>query len=145
MENQLHDESIFSIEVSPAMKDNLRETVKWGKFLAIMGFIGIGFLLLGALIVIGTGAAFGTFGGAMGSSVGLVYFIVCGLYFYPTYALYKFSSLTRLGLEANDQPSLDEGFRYMKNMFRFMGILTIVILAFYALLFIGGILVAATR
>ena len=60
------------------------------------------------------------------------------LYFFPVYYLLKFSTLSKLAIEGNDSKLLEEAMRYLKMMFKFMGILVIIVLSIYLL----GIIVA---
>lgn len=50
----------------------------------------------------------------------------------------------QVALAAKDQVSLNNSFRNLKRCFRYLGILTMVILGFYALALVGGIIAAAT-
>jgi hypothetical protein len=134
MEYQHQDDSIFSLEVTPTLHGNLLEAVKWGKFLAIMGFIGTGFLVLAG---IGMGALSSRLGDSSGYSslIGIGgmfgYLAIAALYFYPAFAMFKFCTLTRQGLQASNQPLFEEGIAYLKRLLRYMGILTIVLIALY--------------
>lgn len=124
--------------VSDEVKNYLIETAKWGKFLAIIGYIGIGLLLLVAAVVMVMGSTSKLFPG-MGmnmGALGLIYVAITGLYFFPVYYLHQFSVKIRQGLTTQDHQSIATGFQNMKSLFKFMGISTIVILSIYALIFV---------
>ena len=112
----------------------LTETRKWTMFLAILGFIFIGLLAIGALIVGLVGAGFG---GLMGGSeiliILLVYIVIGVLYFFPIYYLLKFSVNMKKAIEQAEQKDLTVAFEYLKSHYKFIGILTIVVLALYVL------------
>ncbi len=122
-------------------KTYLLEVSKWGKFLAIVGYIGIAVLAIVAiaLIVISfitsikldVGLSLGTFG--------VIYFALAILYYFPVKFLYKFSIQIKKGLESDNNQDITLGFENLKSLFKFTGILTIVILSIYALLLVIGL------
>lgn len=120
------------------------EMAKWTKFLSIMGFIMMGFMILAGLFM---GSIFASLPGySAASAIGgigftLIYLVIAGLYFYPTYALFKFSSLIKPALASNDTTAFNEAIAYKNGMFKYMGILTIIALCFYALGILFAIMV----
>jgi hypothetical protein len=126
----------------------LREAAKWTGFLAIIGFIGIGLMVIGALffgtILASLGGAGAGLGGAVGGGfITVIYLLVAALYFFPVYYMYKFSVNMKRALQMNDEDTLTKAFEYLKSHYKFIGILTIVLLSFYLLLFLIGLLGAA--
>ena len=113
----------------------LTETRKWTMFLAILGFIFIGLLALGALIFGLIGAGFGGLVGGSGIIIILLVYIVIGvLYFFPIYYLLKFSLNMKKAIEQAEQKDLTVAFEYLKSHYKFIGILTIVVLGLYVLI-----------
>ncbi len=140
----------FELQLTSLAKDYLTETAKWAKFLSIMGFILIGFMIIGALAMFAVGDAFagmgaGAFGNAFGAFLGVVYLLVAFLYFFPVLYLYKFSSKAKSALYNNNSQELTEALENLKSHYKFVGILTIVILSFYVLMMFLAILGAAIR
>jgi len=137
----------FELQLDSAAKDFLKETAKWAYFLSILGFIGLGFLVL---IAIFAGAIFSTIGstmpgmGAYGASFGaamtFVYLLMAALYFFPVYYLFKFSSNAKKAFRDNDSESLTNSLGYLKSHYKFIGILMVILLGFYALFFVFAIL-----
>ncbi|MBZ4036615.1 DUF5362 family protein [Flavobacterium sp. 17A] len=137
----------FELQLDSTAKDFLKETAKWAYFLSILGFIGLGFLVL---IAIFAGAIFSTVGnsmpgmGAYGSSFGAMmtfaYLLMAALYFFPIYYLYKFSSNAKKAFRDNDSGALTDSFGYLKSHYKFIGVLMVVLLAIYALIFVFAIL-----
>lgn len=124
---------------SELAKNYLINCAKWGKFLAIIGFIGVGFMVLGALFMVGIGSApFGA-GNIVGGVGAVMYLIMAAVYFFPCLYLYQFSTNMKAGIEANDQAQVESGLKNLEQMFRFVGILTIVFLSIYVLMIIIGI------
>jgi hypothetical protein len=127
--------------ISDEVRDYLLETTKWGSFLAIMGYIGMGFLCLaGFMVSIGFSLA--------GSSIdvgfpfwvlGIIYIIMAIVYYFPVTFLYRFSKNLKQGLLAGSNDLVTLGFENLKSLFRFMGILTIVVLSIYALFLVVGL------
>lgn len=123
----------------------LREIAKWANFLAIVGFIGIGLVVLMALF---GGAVFASaaseFGGGAemvgGAFFTIIYLLVAVLYFFPVYYLFKFAGNMKTALGAKDEDTLTKAFEYLKSHYKFIGILTIIMLSFYALIFLFGLL-----
>jgi hypothetical protein len=133
MEFTQRDEVLMS--VNHEIKDYLLETSKWGKLLAIVGYIVIGLLiLLGFGVIVG----FSVFGkithiGFPMGFFGIVYILIAVLYYFPVNYLNKFSDQIKKGVNSNDQQSVTSGFGNLKSLFKFMGIFTIVVLSMYAL------------
>lgn len=148
-----HEEpGLFSLSIDPVVKGHLSDTARWAKFLSIIGFVFCGLMLIGAIFGVTTGSMYasryGEYEGnrmmAMGSAVGTFIFILVALvYFFPLLFLFRFSSRMKTALQANDQQALDDSFRNLKAMFRFIGVLTIIILAIWLLLIVIGVLGAA--
>ena len=86
----------------------LRESAKWCMFLAIVGFIGIGFMILAggfmmvAMSTIANNPAFGGVPlGGLKAYIGLIYIVIAALYFFPIYYLYKYATGTKRALESS--------------------------------------------
>ena len=144
--NELLDDNIDNgTGLSSASLQYLKETAKWGKFLAIVGFIGVTLIVILAIFAMTamgavlsqqlTGAA-----GAIGAvGLGLLYLGFALLYFFPIYYMYKFSTNMKLGIANTNQSLITEAFKNLKSCFKFMGIFTMVILCIYALIFLLGL------
>lgn len=134
-------------------KSYLRQTVRWTNFLAILGFISTGFMILFALLMILGGGAISQYssqfpiqGMAMGYSLfGVIYLAVAALYFYPIFCLYKFGRLMKYGILSENEVQITEAFRYQRNMYRFMGIMMVVVIGLYALMIISLGFAGVTR
>lgn len=126
----------------------LTSIAKWGKFLAIVGFIGIGIMVLFSFAMIMSGTfinnipMYQNLPFNMSLFMGIFYFIIGAIYFIPCYYLFIFSVKTQHGLQNSDQFDIDLGLKNLKSVFKFMGIMTIISLVFCALAFFVGILIA---
>lgn len=143
------DNNLNQNTLSNASKGFILETAKWAKFLAIVGFVMLGLMAIGVLFMTVAGAAFmGSFGniGGATSSLGLMIFVYLAmivLYFFPTYYLYQFAAKIKSGLSDGNGNNIDAGFENLKSTFKFMGILMIIVLSLYGLMFVIGLLGAA--
>jgi hypothetical protein len=132
------------ITVNGDINNYLLETAKWCKFLAIVGYIGMGLLVLlglGFMVGLSVFSSISHLGFPIGL-FGLIYIFIAVLYFFPISYMYKFSTNITQGLKSNNQQSVNYGFKNLKSLFKFMGILTIVVLSIYALIIIVMVPVA---
>lgn len=148
-----HSEEQQNIVVDEMSGAYIHEIGRWGKFLAIVGFIVIGLMIVASVFMMfafsrlasydeygnATGAAYGQ---AMGGMLGVLYLFFAGIYIYPTWTLYKYSTCIKRALVNKEQQEFNDAFRYLKSTFKFMGILMIIILSIYALIAIFGGLAA---
>lgn len=137
------------IVLTSKAKNFLREISKWTFFFSILGFIGIAFLFLVAILM---GTVYAPMLNMMGQQQGvdsislvvmIVYLIMALLYFMPVLYLYKFSRKMKLALVNKNDDILADAFENLKSHYKFIGVLTIIMLSLYVLL-IGFSLVAGT-
>jgi hypothetical protein len=140
MEESMETFEKFELQLNESAKDFLKETAKWANFLSILGYVGIGFLVLLALF---TGSLFAYIGkmtngmggfGAMGGFVSFLYIIMATIYFFPIYYLNRFAANAKLALQTNDSKALATSFEYLKSHYKFFGIVSLIILSLYALM-----------
>lgn len=139
LDNQLTSDQ----SLSSTSKQALITASKWAKFLSIIGFIGIGFMVLGALSFIVSISISGHFFNNSIGYIGLSYLIFAGINFFPVYYLLLFSNKIRAGIENSDNQSIENGFVNLKSLFKFMGITTIVMISSYilAIIFMVGVFI----
>ncbi len=145
MERSQPRDNLFGLRVDEAVKLHLFETAKWGKFLAIIGFVFCGLMILGciALAVSYSNMPDGyVYESYKRTRIGVVFFylVLAVLYFFPCLYLLRFSDKMRTALTADDQPLLTTGFQNLKILFRYVGIMTIIMVALFVLLFLAGAL-----
>ena len=138
----------FELELDNDIKGFLKEISNWSYFLSILGFIGIGIMILfgvffGALMGRSMGAVnpYQSLGFSMGY-LGLVYVVIGILYFFPVYYLFNFSKKMKKALKTNNNNAFKMAFSNLKSHYKFMGIFVIVIFSIYALIFVFGIFAA---
>lgn len=144
-------DNLFELQVDQQSIGYLSETARWARFLSIVGFVVCGLMvvfsvffgsIMSTISKIGSGSDSFS-GSAMVMSnyaFSVVYIIIALLYFFPCLYLFNFSTKMQRALRNNDQTNLNAAFGNLKGCFKFVGILTIVVLSFYLL---GAIVVVS--
>lgn len=137
----------FELHLEQSAKEFLRETAKWAYILSIMGFIGIGLMVILALF---SGVLFSTLGnipgmsgmggGSFGVFIGIFYFVIAAIYFFPVYYLNKFATNAKRAFRENDSAALTNSFEYLKSHYKFIGIFTLSIMILYGMILILAII-----
>ena len=125
----------------------LKETRPWVLFLAILGLIGTALMLLGALSVTMMGSMVGARAGIPAAGLALMviaYVLLALLYVYPIIKLFKFCGAIQRLTHSGAAPDLDEAMRQQKSFWKFIGILTLVMIVIY-LVIILLVVVAGVR
>lgn len=131
------------LQVSPVSQSFLTEAARWGKFLAIAGFIFCGFIVVTAFFIPTIYSNLSRLNGlgaeminnaAFGVSV--IYFIAALVLFFPCLFLFRFSVKMKMALTTISQENFEDSLKNLKSLFKFYGILTIILLSFYALVFV---------
>ncbi len=127
--------------ISETSQSNLNTAAKWGKFLAIVGFILIAIMLIAGIWaqIFLSYSRSSLYDSEFIKYIGIVYAVVAIILFFPCLYLFKFSNKMQDAIRVPNQESLDTAFINLKSMFKFYGIFTIVILVMYAIAFIVGI------
>lgn len=136
---ELINQQTPQLEITNTEKYYLDVTRKWANFFAILGFITVGLLIIAAIFM----GAFLPFLGQTGpfsklpSLIFPLFYVAFSiLYLFPSLYLYRFSSAMKNALLATDQHSFSSSLLNLSKCFRFIGILTIIILCLYPLMFI---------
>jgi|ERR1700722_3968263 len=154
--------SLFELSLDHESIDHLTETARWGKFLAIVGFVMCGLIailsfFMGSLVAASmtAGSSFSNIPresvgiGALGALGGVfftaIYLVFAAIYFFPCLFLYNFSVRLKAALRANDQVKLNQSLKAQKILFRYVGIFTIVVVSIYGvgLLIVGVVAMLA--
>lgn len=142
MENQPN------LELNEQAVDALRVSAKWSMFLAIMGFIGIAFMLVAAVFM---GSVMSMLPadnsspiGAMRGFLSLFYVILAALYFPPIYYLLKYASDMKNALVARNSIGVSNALVYLKSHHKYLAVSLIVLIALYILGIIGMVIFFAS-
>lgn len=132
-----------NLELDQESIKNLDATRKWTMFLAILGFIIVGFILITGLVA---GTFFSVFKsdevglGIPESLMVILFIMVAAIYFLPVFFLFRFSRYTRMAIKTGGSKELVKGFRNLRTYFTYIGVLAIIVIAIY----IAALLVAGT-
>jgi hypothetical protein len=140
------------LQVSPQAQSYLTESARWGKFIAIMGFILCGVMTIVAFFL----PAFlvrlppynrmpASYSSSMQGGMTLMYLLFALMLLFPCLYLYRFSVKMQIAVKSESQENFDESLMNLKSMFKFYGILTIILLSFYVLIFVIAMLVLAMK
>lgn len=114
----------------------LNEAARWAKFLAILGFIGAGFLVLIGLSTLAMSSALSSQFSALGISpafIGFLYLIIAVVYLFPSLFMYNFANRAQGAVRGNSSSLLTESMGFLRSTFRFYGIVAIVFIGVYLL------------
>lgn len=131
---QHSNEPLFDLQLDHEAGNHFRESSKWAKFLSIVYFVGLGII---AFVLIFAAAAVTDafqrlapeFTGAGGILIALMV-VGLGIVFFTTILLFRFATLTKEGIERQDQVIFNKGLQALKNYFMIYGVLTILGLLF---------------
>ena len=128
----------------------LKETAKWAYFLSILGFVGIGFMVVLALFIGTIFSALNNMSGAMNPMMGIgtgfisgLYLLIALIYFFPIYYLFQFSSKMKKAFKSNDNDLINSSFEYLKSHYKFVGIVALIFIIVYVLIILFSILAGA--
>lgn len=131
-----------TIVVDNNAKYILDSITKWVKFLSILGIIAYALLIIvgfGIMAFGGVAAAnlgFGDFEGIIGVFAGLLYIIIGAICLYPVIKMLNYSSKMKTAIRSDRQDIYEEALRNFNSAVKFWGILAIIALVLYGLVFI---------
>ncbi len=150
-QDQNQNQSLFGLNIDAQSRSFLSESAKWGKFLAIMGFIACVFIVIGGIYLATQASemnrAMGQYGyyrtevRGLGPIMAAIYIVGALIYFFPCLYLLRFSNQMKAALAAENQENLTASFQNLKSMFKFVGIMTIIVIALYLLVIVIGVTV----
>ncbi len=132
------------MELNDQSNKFLLEIAKWATFLSIVGFVTIAFMIIlsfsiGSILSqipennMGVSPQFFSF----------FYLIFAGIYFIPVYHLFQFGTKTKKALINNDSDLLTFGLKKLKSHYKFLGIVTIIMVSLNIIFLVFGTLVAS--
>jgi hypothetical protein len=146
------------IEPTPLIIDtatgaHMLTAATWARFIGITGMVLCGLIVL-----------FGLFAGSLfsmlpfmnrdlpaGISTGIgvmmafIYIGAAALYFFPCLFLLRYANAARAALATGSQERLTYSIQNLKKMFRFVGVLTIIVVSIYLFVFLIAMLVMLVR
>jgi hypothetical protein len=126
------------LSVTQGMFDSLQAMRPWVTFMGVMAFIGAGFMVLGGLVMMVAGSAIP---GGPGPALGVVYLVMALLYIFPGLFLVRCGGALKRLFAGGGAPALEDALSNQKSLWKFMGIVTIVMLALMVIGFVVAIVV----
>lgn len=136
MQGDLLDNDLRIDEISAR---SLSETAKWAKLLSVVGFVLTGLIVLVAIFA---GSILATLSRTTDNpeitliSTGVLsvtYLIIGAVYFFMSLYLFRFATNMKTALSTVSQENLNASFHNLKNVYKIMGIITIIYLGIMAL------------
>lgn len=147
MDYKIIDESATEGQELPMQGEAVKYLVKsrnWTMFIAIMGFIGLGILLVAAIFLFVAGSFIPAgIGSASPFPLGLlsvVYLIVAVIYFFPVLYLLRFSQYSGKAAQSLDPMQLTHAIKNLSKHFQWIGISIICIIGLYVVGIFGVII-----
>jgi hypothetical protein len=143
-----HQDSMPSgVNLNERAIEALRVSGQWSYFLAILGFIGIGLMLIAGLFM-GMGMASASrYGGPAGDMMGgmggiftVFYFVLAAIYFFPVFYLFRYASGIRSAVAVRNEEAIADALTNLKTHHKILGIMMIVLICLYILAIIGAIM-----
>mgnify|MGYP006073421587 FL=1 len=141
MQNAIKE--LEQLTITSAAKGFLTETSKWCKFLSILGFVGLGLLLLSSFFINTIYSSMPqatTMPFNLGIVMTIVYILIIAIYIFPIYYLYQFSLQLKKALISKDDETLASAFEMLKSHYKFTGVFSIIMLSIYVLAGIVGLM-----
>lgn len=141
----IQDSDNETLIITEDIRSYIYDTAKWTKFLSVIGFVFCAMTAMAAF----SASAFISALAAMDPANPLVkigsetltvgYLLMALILFYPSFLLFKYSTAAKTGVLYADQEQLNEAMSKMKSLFKFWGIVTIVVIALYMIAIFLGI------
>ncbi len=129
--------------ITPRIHTALAQTRPWVLFLAILGFIGGGLVVLVGLGMLGMSVAGG--GAGMDAGIGavqaVVFLVMSTIYLVPSYYLLRYGQQIGRFLRSSGTHELETALIAQKSFWKLIGILTLVFMALYAVLIVVAVVV----
>jgi hypothetical protein len=120
--------------------DALRATKPWVRFLGVLGIIGIVFMALGGLVFLGLSqSSLLPMPSGMRTVLPVAYLLMAGLQVPPVVYLNRYASRIARALISASPEDLTDALEAQKSFWRYMGILTLVMMIMYVVVIVLGI------
>lgn len=131
----------IKLVVSEEMRSYIYDIARWAKFLSIVGFVVSALLILislsiGALLASNPAIAqqLGPLAAGGSTVLTIIYLIMALLFLYPSLLMSKFAKKSKQGVLFGDQESLNNALFSLKSLFKYWGIVALVMIVGYFIL-----------
>ncbi|MGX5816656.1 DUF5362 family protein [Chitinophaga lutea] len=148
----MENNSLFDLRVDENATSYLSEAARWAKFLAIVGFIFAGLIILlglfgGAVmsaLTAGVAGGMAQEGAMQGGIFVMIMYTGMGIVVgFVAFYMFRFSVRIKTALASGDQDTLNDGLGNLKSMFKLQGVITIIYLVLMAIGVVFGIMAGA--
>ena len=135
IEEEMKIPETTGLRVTESAKADLLTAAKWSKILCVVGCIGLAFIVIFAIFLMGASSLASTMfpdfphGGVF---MGILYLIIAVLYIYPLMKGFLFANGAKAACLSDDENELARGIKGLSSLTQFLGIITIIILVIYA-------------
>ena len=135
--------------ITQGVLQQLAGTKPWVRFMAVLMFVGAGFMLLGALVALIAGGAMAASGKVPGFSAGMIsafailYALMALIYIYPALKLWRYANQIAMLLVSGSVLDLEGALNQQRAFWKFLGIMVLAVFAIYivaiiAMIVLGG-------
>lgn len=151
MENQEQFEDLETQQnpqliVTEDMRSYIYDIAKWAGFLGIVGFVLSAFMLMAALTIGPTinsnpemAKMLGQLGAMDGTTFSIVFLIYAFAIFYPSLLMVRYATKAKQGVLYGEQTSLNEAISKLKSLFKYFGVLAIIVIGLYLMALVSAI------
>lgn len=145
----IHDAPATSpVVVTAGTLEHLRRAKPWVRLVAVLTFIGAALLVAAGLLMSVMGSAIPGFSEGMGApfagaAIGIVYLLIALLYVFPGLYLWRYANAIDSMVRNPQSLTLEEAIKHQTSFWRFVGIMTVVVLILYALIFVFAVVFGA--
>ncbi len=132
--------------ISPSAITHLLEAAQWARFLSIIGFIFVAFMIAVSLSV---GFIFSFIPSDVqqtipisASLISIFYLGITAIYFFPVLFLFNFSRKTIRAIKYKNGDTIENAMKNLKRHYKFIGILTIITLTLYIIIILFAIIIS---
>ncbi len=133
--------------VTEDMRSYIYDIARWARILGIIGFSFAGLMFLSALTIgpaISANPELGKMLGQLGTMDPATFTIVLIIYAlafsYPSFLMVRHAAKAKQGVLYGDQESLNEGMAKLKSLFKYFGMLALIVIGLYFIAIFSGIL-----
>lgn len=137
--DNIHDEN-SNLYLTKDAREYLYKTSNWAMGFSILAFIGLGFGLLGSIMMMGMGAMVPA-GTAPGMEwifpiMGILYLVFIAIFAVPVWKHFKFAQKAKDSTRRQDSNALAEAMKNLHGYYKWYGILMIVFFVLYIVMII---------
>ena len=135
------------LRVSPKMKESLLSSMKWIQFFVILSCVGMGILVIIAIVMLAMSSFFPVENPDMSPLImlcmGLIYLVVGVVYVYPIVKGFKLIDHTRKALRAGTNSDFEASADDLHSIMKYCGWITIISFVLYIIFMIAIVVFAA--